>query len=201
MNQKEINKNSYNNISNKWNDYCQNRKINTCIKEFEEKLRSCSYILDVGCGCGYPIDSYLSQKGHIVTGIDISNNMLSLAKQNIPNVSFFECDFLEYASDILFDAIIAFDSIWHIEENKQCDIYKQISKLLKTGGYCLFTHGISGKTIKGSMFNEEFIYSSLDKETLLKTLDDNGLDIIIWEENYKEITTGTRDLLVVVKKR
>ena len=200
MNQSEINKTSYNNIVNEWSNY-RNKTINTCIKEFIELLPKQSKVLDIGCGTGQPIVEYLSKEGFYVTGIDISSKMIEVAnKLNLPNTTFLEQDILEYVNEDKFDGIIAFDSIFHIEESKQKEVFKTISNLLKNEGYFIFTHGLEQGTIKGSMFNNEFIYSALSKEELLNTLKENNLEIIKWEEHYQEPTTGDRDLLVIIKK-
>ena len=202
MNQKEINKKSYNQIAKKWNEYRNNCTINTCIKDFCKLLPANSLILDIGCGTGYPIDVYLSKQGHTTIGIDISNEMIKIAKErNTTNTNYFLADFIGYEINDKFDAIIAFDSIWHIEESKQKEIYKKVSSLLKENGYFIFTHGKKQGTIIGEMFDNKFVYSALDSNDIKKCLIDNNMDIILWEENYKEETTGTRDLLVVAKTR
>ena len=200
MNQLEINKNSYNNIVNEWSSY-RNKTINTCIKEFSELLPKNSSILDIGCGTGQPIAEYLSNQGFKVTGIDISEKMIEEAnKLNLVNATFIEKDILEFESEVKFDGIIAFDSTFHIEESKQKEVIKVISNLLKEDGYFIFTHGLEKGTVKGTMFDNEFIYSALSKEELLNTLKENDLEIIRWEEHYQEPTTGDRNLLVIAKK-
>ena len=45
------------------------------------RLRPGSRILDVGCGSGIPIDSYLTEKGHEVIGIDISPRQVELGRR------------------------------------------------------------------------------------------------------------------------
>lgn len=44
-------------------------------------LKPKAHILDVGCGSGYPIASYLIEKGFQVTGIDGSKKLLEIAKE------------------------------------------------------------------------------------------------------------------------
>ena len=42
-----------------------------------------SGILDLGCGTGLPFDSYLTDNGHDVTGIDVAENHIKSAMNNI----------------------------------------------------------------------------------------------------------------------
>ena len=110
-------------------------------------------------------------------------------------------DFLEYDEGGKFDAIIAFDSVWHIEEASQAAIYPKFAALLKDGGYLLFTHGKSRGSVKGEMMGQSFYYSALDVKDVKKLLIDNGFEIVNLIEDYQEKTTGTRDLLVIARKK
>lgn len=49
-------------------------------------------ILDAGCGTGRPVGVSLAAAGHIVTGIDVSNAMISLSKAAIPTGHFHVVD-------------------------------------------------------------------------------------------------------------
>lgn len=197
----KINKDAYNKICDYWNNFRNNTKINNCIVDFVKYLKPNSKILDIGCGTGYPIDYYLVTEGFKVTGIDISENMINKAKQmNLANASFINIDILKYHTANKYDGIIAFDSLWHIQYDKQNKIYQIISNLLNKGGYLLFTHGKEDGIIKGEMFDETFYYSALDVEVVHQLLMENGFDIISSIQNYEEPTTGSRDLLIIAKK-
>lgn len=118
---------SYNKICGQWSDFCSSRKVNKCIEDFAELLEPQCKILDVGCGTGYPIDDYLANRGFIVTGIDISEEMIKRAESlKLPNAKFFTEDILKFYPDEQYEAIIAFDSLWHIEHDRQEDIYNFI---------------------------------------------------------------------------
>jgi 2-polyprenyl-3-methyl-5-hydroxy-6-metoxy-1,4-benzoquinol methylase len=53
---------------------------------FLEYLKSMSTILDVGYGSGFPIASYLIDKGFQVTGVDASKELLKIAKVKTPQM-------------------------------------------------------------------------------------------------------------------
>ena len=155
----------------------------------------------MGCGTGQPIAQFLSNSGFNVTGIDVSEKMVQYAKNlNLPNCNFILCDVLDYCPEQMFDAVIAFDSLWHINHDNQKNIYTKIADLLNVGGYFMFTHGRTDGEITGEMFNESFYYSALDLDCVKNLLKENGFDIVECIEDYKEQTTGSRDLLVVARK-
>lgn len=196
-----VNRDSYNKICDSWSEYREKSRINTCIVDFAKNLKPGAKVLDVGCGSGYPIATYLSEQGFFVTGIDISEKMIEKAQSlNLRNAHFFVEDVLTFRSAEKYDAIIAFDSIWHISKERQRDIYKIVANLIKDGGYFLFTHGKTEGSVTGQMFGEEFHYSALDVSEVHGLLEKNGFKIVLSAEDYKEETNGDRELLIVAKK-
>ena len=65
-------------------------------------------VLDVGCGTGY-LASQLSQHGAQVTGIDFSENMITIARKQSPEVEFLvdSGSNLSTQSDATFDRIVS----------------------------------------------------------------------------------------------
>ena len=192
---------AYNAVCNEWNAFRKNCVINTCIEEFRPLLDRGCRVLDIGCGTGFPVAKYFSERGFRVTGMDVSEKMIEKANaQRLENAEFFVSEFMKFDASCKYGAAIAFDSLWHIPFVAQEKIYQKVSKLLECGGYFLFTHGRRESEMWGEMFGEKFYYSALGGEKLRRLLIDGGFDIIRYEEDYKEKTTGSRDLLVVVRK-
>lgn len=193
--------NAYNNIFNNWNELRRISPVNKCVVEFSKLLKPGAQVLDVGCGTGQPIAQFLSCSGFHVTGIDISEKMVEHARNlNLPNCKFMLCDVLNFCPKEKYDAVVAFDSLWHIEHGAQAKIYNKLATLLNAGGYLLFTHGKTDGEVVGEMFGEKFYYSALDLDHLKNLLNKSGFEIVQCLENYKEKTTGTRDLLIVAQK-
>ena len=96
------------------------------IKLFEKSDVTPKNILDVACGTGN-ISIPLSRAGYNVCGIDISENMLSIAENkartNRQNIKFIKQDIRELNINSTFDAIIcACDGINYILKDE--DLYK-----------------------------------------------------------------------------
>ena len=195
------NSKSYNLIADEWDKNRRERGLDPIIIKFEKLLADNSIILDIGCGTGYPIDYYLDKCNHIVIGIDPAEKMIEKAKAlGLSKASFYQDDLVNYKSDTLFDAVIAFDSLFHVEFQEQTKIYERVSNMLKKGGLFIFTHGLKNGSVVGQMFGQEFHYFALDKDALIKCLNEAGFEIVWFLQDYKERITGERDVLVLADK-
>src|SRR6266404_1507243 len=65
-------------------------------------------VLDAGCGTGY-LSKQLSDRGAVVTGVDISERMIEIARTQYPNIDFRvdSCSELRTIRDAEFDLVIA----------------------------------------------------------------------------------------------
>lgn len=108
------------------------------------KIRSASpeakNILDIGCGTGMH-DVEFAKHGFLVHGIDRSENMIAIAKQNESDKLHFSCcDALELSTEKQFDSVVSlFHVISYFTETKdlaQC--FQNVSKILVPGGIFLF---------------------------------------------------------------
>lgn len=198
---KKLNQKSYNEIVNEWHEARKNGSISSLLKSFTSKLKLGDHVLDIGCGTGYPITKFLSDQELIITGIDFAENMIKKAKTlNIKNANFITIDFFDFEPKIQFDGIVAFDSLFHFEKNKQKDIYLKVSNILKTKGYFLFTHGKHNHELTNEMFGEKFYYSSLTIDEVKKLLKIANFEIVQLVEDYQE-NQDTRELIVLAQKR
>ena len=80
-------------------------------------------ILDVGCGTGILEPFLLNKSISKITAIDISENMIKIAKSKIKNINFICADFYTFNCSDKFDKIIFFDSYPHfIDKRKLLDM-------------------------------------------------------------------------------
>ena len=97
-------------------------------------------ILDVGCGTGY-FEMLLASEGYLVTGIDLTPEMIEEGKALIkrhgaPNAELLVMD-AEHPDfpDETFDAVIARNLTWTLPH--PVDAYQEWYRVLKTGGVLL----------------------------------------------------------------
>ena len=108
-------------------DYCK-----TYVDEFIERLAG-KKVLDMGCGAGQ-ITNYLTQKGINAIGIDFSENLLEIAKQNFPNSKFILADICIYEQKDKVDGIITKDMLFHLPDEDLINVLQKFRKILKPAG-------------------------------------------------------------------
>ena len=99
-------------------------------------------ILDVGCGTGIPVLSYLASKKFDVYGVDISDIMLAQAKVNVPTANLYKQNMLNLDfPDNYFQGLICLHSIIHIPRTKHEFALKNFNRVLKPNGSLLICTG------------------------------------------------------------
>ena len=96
-------------------------------------------IAELGCGTG-TMTELLSDDGFDITGIDLSEDMLSLAREKVPGVDFLRMDMREFTLDKKQDAIISVaDSVNYLESvDDLAKTLKCVRDALKPGGVFIF---------------------------------------------------------------
>lgn len=101
-------------------------------------LKKSSYVLDIGCGTGFSME-VLSSAGYKVTGIDISESMLDIARSKGLDVRYASFEKLPF-EDNTFDALVSISSLQWIqgknsieEKDKFRSVALEFQRVLKPG--------------------------------------------------------------------
>jgi SAM-dependent methyltransferase len=166
-------------------DYAyRNAQPNTDVKEMLEYFAahvSGHKILDVGCAEGRETE-YLSKKGFEVTGCDISEDFVELARKRCPLSQFFVADMRHLPDDLqMFDGIWACASFLHIPKEDASSTLQGFRRILKNGGL-LYVSVLEGD-FDGMRTNEkmrwpERHFSDYMEKDLLELMRRSGFTII-----------------------
>lgn len=120
-------------------------KINTILDN--AGVHSGSRVLDVACGTGVLMPDYLSRGAASVTGIDISPEMIKIAKQKFTQDNIrFVCGDVETADvGSGFDAIVIYNAFPHFPDQER--LIAHLATLLAPDGILTVAHGASRETI------------------------------------------------------
>ncbi|MCG9648577.1 class I SAM-dependent methyltransferase [Vibrio brasiliensis] len=192
MQPKELGK-AYDQITYRWHnsDFDMNNGIAQHNKAISF-VKSRGKALDIGCGCTCRFIELLKTEGFIPSGLDVSAEMIRIARNKHPDVNFIHGDICEYQITDKYDFITAWDSIWHVPLNEQRNVLTKIIEMLNPGGVFIFSFG--GTDEQGehtnSVMGPEVYYSTLGTHGFLQLFIELGCVIRHLEfDQYPELHT------------
>ena len=171
------------------------RELAECLRVFSHLVTKLALglraqVLDVGCGPGW-LSEYLARCGYAVTGVDVSEDMVEIARERIasidgpighgvePLAEFHAVPVLDLPWRKRFDAAILYDAMHHFHE--EVETLRAIRRALAPGGRIFIHEGV--RPAAGSQGEEELVaemeqYGTLespfDSEYLLSVLEQAG---------------------------
>ena len=181
-------------VFNESKDYVgESLYINSLIKRFKPDAID---ILDIGCGTGLHAIEFAKQR-YDVTGIDISKEMIDIAKEKNKETNLDLNFFLD--SKQVFNSIKKFDvavSLFHVtsyqtSESSFIKFFNLASRNLRTGGIFIFDYWFTPavhflrleERVKSTIIDGKSIHKR-SKPTMLST-DLFNIDITISAENFE----------------
>jgi len=136
--------NIYDEVAQEYAHQASTRSPGMQRKLFASLIKKGGSILDAGCGSGRD-SAYFIHQGFQVTGLDLSKNLLAIAKTTAPNGTFVLGDLRHMPfSEKQFDAIWACASVLHIKHNELQKVFLKFFSVLKPGGL-LYIHVKKGE--------------------------------------------------------
>lgn len=145
--------------------------------------------IDIGCGSSGRFIKVLSEHGFKVEGLDVSEEMIALAKQLYPDVTFYQKDICSWNLPKFYSLIVAWDSTFHLPLEMQEPVTKKLCHALESGGVLMFTCGGGYRhgEISGAFQGENFEYSTLGINAFLRILDEQACTCLHLEyDQYPE---------------
>jgi SAM-dependent methyltransferase len=153
-----------------------------------------SRMLDVGCGSGW-LSEYFARLGYDVTGIDISDDLISMARERVESVPYdvdhetkLSCRFETHDIEQTplahkFDAVVCYDSLHHFEDERT--VFQNLAAMLNVGGLLFILEG--HKPAAGSETEDELqevmrhygtLESPFSTDYLRALLNEHGLAVV-----------------------
>lgn len=99
-------------------------------------------VVELGCGAGVPMTVALA-KDRRLTGYDISETQLRLARTNVPDATFHRADLVTLdLPPASTDAVVAFYVLTHVPREAHADLLARIARWLRPGGVLLAAFGV-----------------------------------------------------------
>lgn len=187
--------------------YIKNRKqleiITNDLIKFTKYLKPNANVLDLGCGHGRDC-KYFEEHGFDTTGIDLSENMLKVAR-DICNKSNLICmDINDVCDkDWKFDGIWACASLYHLDKSKFNNLINNLHKIINKNGivYIAMKKGSGERYIFKREFRVYKFYSLYHENELVDIFERNGFEILDMEVRDKKYSMNKKDVWIVIIAR
>jgi hypothetical protein len=134
------------------------------LDRFLMHVRSSGAVLDIGCGMAGPIARYILDAGFQVVGIDSSRSMIDMCKARFPAAEWIVADMRHLDLGRRFDAVLAWDSFFHLHMDDQRGMFSRFSAHAGPGAPLMFTSGPAHGEAIGAYCGEPLYHASLGPE-------------------------------------
>lgn len=168
----------YNKIADWWHHH-HNRSAYG-VAQFQKALAFVAMhgkVLDIGCGAGGRFIRILEQQRFAVTGVDVSEEMIRLARHNHSEHTFIHADICCWETTEHFDLIFAWDSLFHLPYGMHKPVLSKLCQWLNPGGVLLYTFGDAVGEHTDQWHEDTFYYSSIGINENLSLLMGQNLSI------------------------
>jgi SAM-dependent methyltransferase len=170
------------------------------LEELAGRLPAGARVLDLGCGNGLKI-ARLADRFDI-TGVDVSERQLDLARTEVPDATFVHADFMKLECPAgAFDAVTAFYSIVHAPREDHPALLARIRRWLKPGGHFLASMShVGGPDRFEEWLGVEMFFSGFDAETNGRLVRDAGFELLVEEVVWMHEPEGDTAFLWVLAR-
>lgn len=98
-------------------------------------------VLDIACGTGVLFPYYLERNVKSITAVDLSPEMVKIAKSKFPQANIICGDAENITFDSQFDVIMIYNAFPHFPDPQM--LIENLARAVKTGGRISIAHGMS----------------------------------------------------------
>lgn len=166
---------AYDRIARRWRENTPESYGMAALDRALRLVKTRGRALDVGCGSTGRFLSRFVAEGFVAEGVDVSPEMIALARERNPGAVFYLGDISQWEPPGVFDLVTAWDSTFHLPLAEQEPVTRKLCAALAPGGVLLFTcGGTPAGEITGSFWGEDFGYSTLGVEGFVRVIADSG---------------------------
>lgn len=177
-------------MGNYWVEIADEHQTSKQIDFLKKNIEEDKYVIDVACGSGRHA-TVLSKVGYCVIGIDISANLLKIAKQRgATDLVRGDLRFLPFKSDI-FNAAISMDTSFGYMQSKKNDLQgiAEVRRILSKEGKFIL-----------DVFNREKLVAKYHEKTSLKNLKEYNSFYLEQERTVNKSKTRLCDIWTISDK-
>ncbi len=135
-------------------------------------------MLDLGCGSGRPLARHFIERGHPVTGVDTSPELIGMCRRRFPDQTWVVGDMRTLALGRRFDGLLAWNSLFHLTHADQRAMFEVFRAHAAPGAVLMFTCGWNHGVAMGEFQGERLYHASLDPEEYRALLTSHGFEVV-----------------------
>jgi SAM-dependent methyltransferase len=137
-------------------------------------------VLDIGCGAGEPIATYLVERGYNMTGVDSSTTMIARFQARLPGQETLVSDMRSLTLERTFHGILAWDSFFHLNHDDQKRMFPIFRAHAAPSAALMFTRGPAHGEAIGRLEGEgePLYHASLGAAEYRQLLDGQGFNVV-----------------------
>lgn len=136
-------------------------------------------VLDLGCGSAEPIAKFFIDNGCRITGVDAATAMIALCRGRYPDQTWIKDDMRSLDLGRRFDAVIAWDSFFHLPADDQRAMFPVFAQHATPGAPLLFTSGPQAGVAMGEIYGHALHHASLDTAEYEQLLATHGFEVLL----------------------
>lgn len=149
------------------------------LQRLTDQLAEDSLVLDLGCGAGRPVDRWLIDQGHRVIGLDISSEMLALARRNVPQATYEQRDMARLKKgEYAVDAVVCFFALFHVDRSQHARLLGCMRSYLSRGGLLMLTTGRTDWEGEEQFLGAKMAWSHFDRDTNRGLIEAAGFEVV-----------------------
>lgn len=193
---------AYDKTAKEYDEWANSYNMRSAYEQFKEYMGTTEgMIIDVGSGTGRDARA-LTEMGYDVHGVDLSDNMLELAKIKARNATFHKMDFRDLDfHDNTFDGFWANASLFLVVRPELEESIKELYRVTRRGGtgYLSFKEGEGAKVkeVDKETKKHQEMYSYSEVRDLLKEI---GFRVLLTERKEDPRRKGLFWLRYFVRK-
>ena len=177
-----------------------------CYDALLALLREGDNVLDLACGPGNVAQYLRRHKSLSITGYDLSETMLKLAQENVPDGIFQKQSILDFTVDRRFDAVVNAFGLPFLDEEQRLLSFACCAQALREGGlfFLSFMEGSHSGFEKTSFSPDQEIYFHYHRKAeVLEELDSLGFKLLQkWELPFDNGEGGKlQDVVLILRSR
>jgi ubiquinone/menaquinone biosynthesis C-methylase UbiE len=187
------------------NEHEKKPKDKEILHRFSQEIGVGKPVWDFGCGPGQTT-TFLKNLGIEISGMDLSGKMLEQARALHPEINFRKGDILELEfENESIAGVVAFYAIVHFTKEQVGIAFREVFRVLQSGGIFLFTYHIGDETIHLDEFLDKKVdidFMLFPSDFIFSSLKDSGFEKveIIEREPYPGVEYQSRRAYVFATK-